>query len=214
MGIIGGFLAEAAAKAVGKAAALEIGGRIQDKRNSKEAESEKTYIHKLVIEERDFTIARSFHVVDESGKAKYRVKTDRFKIGMPTIHLYDRDKNEIGRITQKRELFAARSWNDYYSVFINEQKVGTIVSKPSIKTKLMLDLNGWQLKGGGVIAPEYVICDANGEEILKILADNNIGDEYALFYNNPADEIPGLLLMMTVDLIMHPKGDKSTFLGL
>ena len=210
---IGSFIA----KTVGEEALTNIGagigGKLRAKDKAKEAESEKTYQHKLVIEEREFTIARGFHVVDESGAAKYRVKTDRFKIGMPTIHLYDMAKNEIGRITQKREMFAAMSWNTYYSVFINGNKAGTIISKPSIKRKLILDLNGWQLKEESLLGSAFTICDANGDEILKMHEDNYVKGEYALFYNDPADEIPGLLLMMTCDLIMHPKGDKTSILG-
>ena len=62
-----------------------------------------------------------------------------------------------------------------------------------------------------ILGSAFTICDANGGEILKMHEDDYLKGEYALFYDNPADEIPGLLLMMTCDLIMHPKGDKTTF---
>ena len=206
---IGSIAAKAALKVGGEVASLKLGSKLNSRHEAKESESEETYNHKLTIEERDFTLVRSFYILDEAGRKKYRVKTDRFKIGMPSIHLYDMAKNEIGRVTQKRPAFIGRTWNTYYAIRINGKKVGTVTAKLSLKTNLVLDMNGWKLKGDTYLDPKYTIYDADDNAIMTIFKDGAFSDEYAMYYNDTTDEVLGLLLMMTIDLGLHPKGDPS-----
>ena len=55
---------------------------------------------KLLIKQRIFSWRDSYDVYDESGEAKYTVKSEPFSFGHQ-LHVYDRNQKEVGVIHQK-----------------------------------------------------------------------------------------------------------------
>lgn len=97
---------------------------------------------KLLIKQRAFSWTDTYDVYDEYDEPKYFVKAEMFRL-THQIHIYDRDRNEIGMIKQR--FFTLMPTFD---IEINGQPFGSIEKKFTFfKPKYNLDYNGWRCEG-------------------------------------------------------------------
>lgn len=92
---------------------------------------------KLLIKQRVFSWTDTYDVYDEYDEPKYFVKAEMFRL-THQIHIYDRERNEIGMIKQR--FFTLMPTFD---IEINGQPFGSIEKKFTFfKPKYNLDYNG------------------------------------------------------------------------
>ena len=97
---------------------------------------------KLLIKQRVFSWTDTYDVYDEYDEPKYFVKAEMFRL-THQIHIYDRNRNEIGMIKQR--FFTLMPTFD---IEINGQPFGSIEKKFTFfKPKYNLDYNGWRCEG-------------------------------------------------------------------
>lgn len=151
---------------------------------------------KLLIKQRMFTITDHYHVYDETGEIRYEVEDEFFRLGHQ-IHVYDkRSGREVGSIHQK--LF---TWMPEFEIVIDGRVMGTIRKQMTFFVpKYQVDYRGWSVEGD-LMGWDYQVM--RGEVPVMSISKEllNWTDTYSLQYSNPADEIPGLLLVVAIDAV-------------
>lgn len=151
----------------------------------------------LYIRQRIFSWTDSYDVYDETGDARYEVRAAFFALGHQ-IHVYDKrageGSEEIGYIRQK--LFTLMPT---FEIIIGDRVVGTIRKEFSfLRPRYHVDFLGWDVEGD-FMGWDYRVISGN-REVMSISKELfNWSDSYVLRYDNPANEIPGLLLVITID---------------
>lgn len=151
----------------------------------------------LHIRQRIFSWGDSYDVYDESGAARYEVRSALFSLGHQ-IHVYDKQageaREEVGCIRQK--LFTL---TPTFEIEIGGRTVGTIRKKFTFfRENYAVDYRGWDVEGD-FLGWDYRVIQGN-QEIMSIAKEIwNWSDTYTLRYHNPANEIPGLLLVLAID---------------
>lgn len=148
----------------------------------------------LMIKQRVFSWTDSYDVYEESGKARYFVKAEWLTLGHQ-IHVYDKETGvELGSIHQR--LF---SMFPTFEIVINGQVIGTIRKRFSwFRPHYEVDYRGWEVQGD-FMSWDYSVLQGS-REVMTISKDLfRWGDTYVLQYENPADEMPGLLLVIAID---------------
>ena len=151
----------------------------------------------LFIKKKSMSIKRGFVVYDEFDKKKYVVKTDLLTFGYPCIRLYDTEEHEIGAVK-----LTSKMGMGIYTMYLDDEELGTLTRKMSIKIKLDLDFNGWHLDGN-FMQNSFTVIDKNGNQVMKFSAAFTSRDTYVLEMNNREHEIMGLLLVMAVEIALH-----------
>lgn len=148
----------------------------------------------LLIKQRVFSWTDSYDVYDETGVPKYFVKAEFFSFGHQ-IHIYDkRTGEELGSVHQK--LFTLLPT---FELVMGGKTVGAIRKKFTLfRQNYEVDYRGWEVDGD-FMGWDYRVTQGN-LEIMSISKQLfNWGDTYALHYQNPANEFPGLLLVIAID---------------
>ena len=148
----------------------------------------------LHIRQRIFSWGDSYDVYDEMGTARYEVRSALFSLGHQ-IHVYAKDSNrEIGCIRQK--LFTLLPT---FEIEIGGHVLGTVRKKFTLlRQNYEVDYRGWDVEGN-FLGWDYRVMQGS-TEILSITKEIwNWSDTYTLTFRNPADEIPGLLLVLAID---------------
>ena len=148
----------------------------------------------LLIKQRVFSWTDSYDVYDERGEARYFVKAEFFALGHQ-IHVYDKATGrELGSVHQR--LF---SFLPTFEVVINGQVMGTVQKQFSLFTpRYQVDYRGWDVEGD-FMSWDYSVLRGSREVMTISKELFHWGDTYVLRYENPADEIPGLLLVIAID---------------
>ena len=152
---------------------------------------------KLYIRQRIFSWTDSYDVYDDTGEARYEVRAALFSLGHQ-IHVYDKRADEcceeVGCIRQK--LF---SLLPTFEIEIGGRVVGTVQKKFTFfRQNYLVDYRGWDVEGD-FLGWDYRVVQ-KGREIMSISKELfKFTDAYMLHYNDPADEIPGLLLVLAID---------------
>ena len=152
---------------------------------------------KLRIRQRIFSWGDSYDVYDEYGNARYEVRSALFSLGHQ-IHVYDKladeSHDEVGFIRQK--LFTLMPT---FEIAIDGRVVGTVRKKFTLlRQNYEVDFRGWDVEGN-FLGWDYQVLQGS-QEILSITKEIwNWSDTYTLTFRNPADEIPGLLLVLAID---------------
>ena len=152
---------------------------------------------KLRIKQRIFSWGDSYDVYDEYGDALYEVRSALFSLGHQ-IHVYDKQADEghdeVGFIRQK--LFTLMPT---FEIEIGGHVVGTVRKKFTLlRQNYEVDYRGWDVEGD-FLGWDYQVLQGS-QEILSITKEIwNWSDTYTLTFRNPADEIPGLLLVLAID---------------
>ena len=151
---------------------------------------------RLLIKQRVFSWTDTYDVFDENENPKYFVKSEFFSLGH-NIHIYNAAGNvEVGAVHQK--LF---SFLPQFVIEINGSTVGTIQKKFSFfKPSYQIDCNNWRVEGD-FFGWNYEIMSAYAP-IMQIFKEPfHWGDTYVLNFQNPEDELMGLLLVIAIDAV-------------
>ena len=148
---------------------------------------------KLLIKQRIFSWRDSYDVYDESGEAKYTVKSEPFSFGHQ-LHVYDRNQKEVGVIHQKLLAFLPA-----FEIEVDGRSRGTIQKQFTFfKPRYEIDYNGWRVEGD-VFGWDYDVY--SGCSVVVHISKElfHWGDTYVIDFRNPADELDGLLLVLAID---------------
>lgn len=149
---------------------------------------------KLLIKQRIFTLTDNYYVYEESGDTRYEVESAFFSLGHQ-IHVYDaHTRQEVGCIRQK--LFTLLPT---FEIEIQGRIMGTIRKRFTLfRQSYEVDYRGWDVEGD-FLGWDYQVMQGN-LEIMSIRKEVlSWSDTYTLQYHNPANEIPGLLLVLAID---------------
>lgn len=148
----------------------------------------------LRIKQRVFSWSDTYDVYDETGEARYDVKAEIFAMGHQ-IHVYEkRSGREVGSIHQR--LF---SFTPTFEIVIDGQVRGVIRKEFTFfRPRYNVDFRGWDVEGD-FMSWDYRVV-RGGRQVMSISKELfTWGDTYVLRYSNPADEMPGLLLVIAID---------------
>lgn len=148
----------------------------------------------LLIKQRVFSWGDSYDVYDETGEARYYVEAELFAFGHQ-IHVYDkRSGRELGSIHQK--LF---SFTPTFEIVIDGQVRGTVCREFTLfRPRYNVDFRGWEVDGD-FLGWDYQVYHGDRNVMAITKEWLTWGDTYVLRYSNPADEMPGLLLVLAID---------------
>lgn len=149
---------------------------------------------KLMIKQRIFSWTDSYDVYDETGDARYEVKAEFFSFGHQ-IHVYDKcTGQEVGSIHQKLLTLLPQ-----FEIVIDGHVCGTIRKEFTLlRPRYRVDYRGWNIEGD-FMGWDYRV-KSGSMEIMSITKELfNWSDTYVLNYSNPANEMPGLLLVIAID---------------
>lgn len=148
----------------------------------------------LCIKQRIFSWTDSYDVYDETGRARYFVRGEFFSLGH-RIHVYEKETGrEVGAIHQR--LFR---WMPTFEIVIDGYVRGTVRKKFTLFSQdYQVDYRGWDVEGD-FLGWDYAVKQA-GRTIMTISKEFfHWADTYALRYDDPACELPGLLLVIAID---------------
>ncbi|MGM9659298.1 MAG: LURP-one-related/scramblase family protein [Faecousia sp.] len=148
----------------------------------------------LYIKQRIFSWTDSYDVYDETGQARYEVRAELLALGHQ-IHVYDkRTGRETGSIHQKLLALLPR-----FEIVIDGRVQGTIRREFTFfRPRYQVDFRGWTVEGD-LMGWDYRVTRGN-EKIMSISKEIfHWSDTYVLRYDNPANEMPGLLLVLAID---------------
>ena len=148
----------------------------------------------LLIKQRVFSWTDSYDVYDENGQPRYFVKAEFLTLGHQ-IHVYDvQTGRELGSIHQQLLTFLPA-----FEVVLNGQTVGSVRKRFSLLfPRYDVDYRDWSVEGD-LLNWDYEVT--RGSETVMTISKELLhwGDNYTLRYQNPADELPGLLLVIAID---------------
>ena len=152
---------------------------------------------KLYIRQRIFSWGDCYDVYDETGEARYEVRSALFSLGHQ-IHVYDKradERNEeVGCIRQK--LFCLMPT---FEIEIGGRTTGTVRKKFTfLRQNYEVDYLGWDVEGN-FLGWDYRVTDVSREVISITKEWLAWSDTYTLIVRNPADEIPALFLVLAID---------------
>lgn len=149
---------------------------------------------KLLIRQRVFSWTDSYDVFDEQGEPRYAVKADFFTLGHQ-IHVFDkRTGRELGSIHEK--LFRLLP---VFEIVIDGRVMGSVRRELTFfRPRYQVDFRGWDVSGD-FLGWDYQVT--RGQNVVMSISKElfHLGDTYVLHFNNPADEMPGLLLVLAID---------------
>ena len=149
---------------------------------------------RLYIKQRIFSWTDSYDVYDETGEARYTVKAEFFSFGHQ-IHVYDkRTGREVGSIHEK--LFTLLP---QFEIVIDGRVQGRIRKEFTLlRPCYQVDYRDWDVEGD-FMGWDYRVT-AGFREIMTISKELfNWSDTYVLHYDDPANEMAGLLLVIAID---------------
>lgn len=148
----------------------------------------------LHIRQRIFSWTDSYDIYAEDGTPRYEVKSRFFALSH-RLHVYEKHSGrEIGAVSQR--LF---SLLPTFDIEMGGQTVGTIRRKFTLlRQNYEVDFLGWDVEGN-FVGWDYRVLKGP-REILTITKQwLTWSDTYTLTFHDPADEIPGLLLVLAID---------------
>lgn len=148
----------------------------------------------LLIKQRVFSWTDTYDVYDTDLNAKYYVRGDFFSLGH-RIRIFDKyTGQELGCVAQRLLTLLPT-----FDIIIDGQLVGTVKKKFTLFTQdYLVDYRGWDV-AGDFLGWDYAVTDGN-RDVMSISKEwLTWGDTYTLSYSDPADELPGLLLVIAID---------------
>lgn len=148
----------------------------------------------LRIRQRVFSWTDSYDVFDEDGEPRYEVRAEFLTLGHQ-IHVYDkRSGQEVGSIHQKLLTFLPQ-----FDIVIDGQILGRVRKEFSfLLPRYRVDYRGWSVDGD-FMGWDYRV-NRGSQTVMTISKELfQWSDTYVLRYQNPADELPGLLLVIAID---------------
>lgn len=148
----------------------------------------------LQIRQRVFSWGDTYDVYDESGNARYFVKAEIFTFGHQ-IHVYEKESGrELGAIHQRLFCFLPT-----FDIEMDGRELGSITRRFTfLSQEYSMDYKGWSVEGD-FLGWDYQVKQGDREVMSISKEPLHWGDTYVLRYRNPADELPGLLLVIAID---------------
>ena len=148
---------------------------------------------KLLIRQRVFSWSDTYDIYDEQGNVRYFVKAEVFSLGH-RIHVYDAAGSELAVIRQKLLTLLPR-----FEIDIGGVTVGSIQKKFTFfRPQYEVDYNGWYVEGN-FLGWDYDVWSACSPVVHISKELFHWGDTYVLDIADPADELPGVLLVIAID---------------
>lgn len=148
----------------------------------------------LQIRQRVFSWTDHYDVFDENGNPRYEVWTEFLSLGHQ-IHVRDkRTGREVGSIHEKILALLPR-----FEIVVNGQFQGTVRKEFTFfLPRYQVDYRGWRVEGnlGGW---DYRVRQGSRTVMTISKGFFTWTDTYRLCFDDPADEIPGLLLVLAID---------------
>ena len=148
----------------------------------------------LYIKQSFFSWTDSYDVYDDTGEPRYEVRAELLTMGHQ-IHVYDkRSGEEVGSIHQKLLTLMPQ-----FESVIGERSQGLVRKEFTFfRPRYWVDFHGSRVEGD-LMGWGDRVCDG-AREVMSISKEVfNWTDTYVLRYDNPADEMPGLLLVLAID---------------
>lgn len=148
----------------------------------------------LYIKQRVFSWTDTYDVYDKHGEARYFVKAEFLSLGHQ-IHVYDkRTGEEVGAIHQRLLTLMPT-----FEIKFGGRVYGSVRKKFTFFTpRYEVDYRGWDVEGD-LFGWDYRVMSGS-RCVMRICKELfHWGDTYALNFENPADEMPGLLLVIAID---------------
>ncbi len=150
----------------------------------------------LKIKQRFMSFGDTYDIFNEMGDPKYFVKQKVLAFGKQ-IHIYNKGNGEeVGAIKEKLLAFMPT-----FRAFIGEREVGQVKREVSlISRRYSVDFLGWDVDGD-ILGLDYTV--RQGDRVVMRVSRElfECTDTYIVDYANPADEIPALLLALTIDAV-------------
>lgn len=148
----------------------------------------------LQIRQRFFSWTDHYDVFDETGNPRYEVWAEFLALGHQ-IHVRDkRTGQEVGSIHEKLLTFLPK-----YEIVIDGYTQGMVKKEFSfLFPRYQVDYKGWQVDGD-CLGWDYRVMQGNRTVMTISKGLLSWTDTYCLRFENPADEIPGLLLVLAID---------------
>ena len=148
---------------------------------------------RLLIKQRVFSFGDKYDIYDENGNVKYTVEEEVFTLDHP-LHVYDKSGREIGQVNEEFMSFPKR-----YEIVMNGVVRGSIQKQFTFFfQKYDVDFNGWHVEGN-FLDWDYDVF-SNGSPIIHINKEWLAwGDTYTIDFENPADELMGIMLVVAID---------------
>lgn len=149
---------------------------------------------KLLIKQRVFSWTDTYDVYDAYENPKYYVKAEFLSLGHQ-IHVYESNTNrEVGMIRQKLFTMLPK-----FEIESHGRTLGIIQKQFTLfKTKYEIDCNGWRVEGD-FLGWDYDVMSGCSKVMHITKEPFHWGDTYVINYQNPDDEIMGLLLVIAID---------------
>lgn len=148
----------------------------------------------LRIKQRVFSWTDTYDVYDENGVPRYYVKGEFFSLGH-NIHVYDkRTGEELGSIRQRLLTLMPT-----FDICYGGREQGCIRKRFTFFTEdYQVEYRGWDVEGN-FLGWDYRVI--HGDRTVMTISKEwfTWGDTYTLRYDNPANEMPGLLLVLAID---------------
>lgn len=148
----------------------------------------------LLIRQRVFSWTDTYDVYGADRNPKYFVKGDFFSLGH-RIRIFDKASGEeLGCVAQRLLTLLPT-----FDITVNGQIVGTVKKKFTLfKQDYLVEYRNWDVEGD-FLGWDYRVTEGS-RDVMSISKEwLTWGDTYTLSYGNPADELPGLLLVIAID---------------
>lgn len=150
----------------------------------------------LMIKQRVFAWGDTYDVYDAQGRPRYFVRSELFTLGH-RIHVYEKyTDREVGSIEQHLLTFLPR-----FDIIMDGRVQGTVKKQFTwFFPAYDVDFKGWHCEGN-LFGWDYRVMQGDMEVMTISKEWLTWGDTYILRYQNPANEMPGLLLVLAIDAV-------------
>lgn len=148
----------------------------------------------LQIRQRAFSWTDRYDVYDGQGQPRYEVWTEFLSLGHQ-IHVRDKiTGREVGSIHEKILALLPR-----FEIVVQGRSLGTVKKEFSfLFPRYQVDYLDWQVEGD-FCGWDYRVLQGSRTVMTISKGIFTWTDTYCLRYDDPADEIPGLLLVLAID---------------
>lgn len=138
----------------------------------------------------------TYDVFNELGDPKYFVKQKMLALGKQIFVYRHGSGEEVCAIKEKLLAFPPT-----FKAYINNREMGEVRMAFSLfSRKYTVDYLGWTVDGD-IFGLDYTV--RQGDRVVMHVGKEfmSFTDTYVVDYSNPADEIPALLLALTIDAV-------------
>ena len=148
----------------------------------------------LTVLQRPFAWSDVYDIYNEAGEPVYEVRSDYLSLGLH-IHVFDkRTGKEVGAVLEKMTLARPK-----FRILLDGQELGFVQRQMNaFRPRHRVEYQGWQVEGD-IPGRSYRVTEQDREVFSVCKAHCPLGEASAMKYQDPAVEIPGLLLVLAID---------------